>query len=140
MSRNTDATTAQTPVSDATIEAVGERHSVSEGDVRALLDQIATDIHEHELRADFDEYHDLKGTKDGVRVYLCEHGLEVAELADHAADELDGREFPEHSGPSTVATMAFDYEARERYADVFGGRDEVVGATGVADALLVADE
>jgi hypothetical protein len=139
MSRYTDAVDeAQTPVHDETIRAVAERHDVPEHDVRELLDQVAADIEEHELRSDFDEYHDFKGTSRGVRVYLCQHGLEIPELASAAAEQI----FPGygHVTPATLVTMAFDRDLRERHAGAVGGRDEAVGATSAADALLVRDD
>lgn len=129
---------ATTPVHDETIRAVADRHDVSERDVRDLLDQIAADIHEHELRADFDEYHDFRGTSRGVRVYLCDHGHAISELAGYAAEEIRA-EFPADAPPSAIARMAFDRELRERHAALVGGRDEAVGATGTMDALLVRD-
>ena len=139
MSRNTDAVDeAQTPVHDETIRAVAERHDVPENDVRELLDQVAADIDEHELRSDFDEYHDLKGTSQSVRVYLCQHGLEIPELASAAAEQI--RPDYDDVAPATLVTMAFDRDLRERHASVVGGRDEAVGATSAADALLVRDD
>jgi phytoene/squalene synthetase len=141
MKQNTDAPAeAQTPVTNATIEAVSERHKVSEADVRTLLDRVEADIQNADLVAEFDDYHDLKGEHNGVRVYLCEHGLEVSELAEWAAEEID-TEFGEHVRPTALVTMAFDRDLRERHASVVGGRQEAVGATGTMDALLTsADE
>jgi hypothetical protein len=138
MSQNTDADDASTPVHDETIRAVAERNDVSERDVRELLDQIAADIHDHELRADFDEHHDFKGTSQGARVYLCQHGLEVDELASAAAEQIRA-EFPAAMPPSDIARAAFDRDLRDRHAKVVGGRDEAVGATSTMDALLVRD-
>jgi len=137
MTQNTDADDA-TPVHEQTIRAVAERHDVPERDVRELLNQIAADIHDHALRSEFDDLHDFRGTSKGVRVYLCDHGLEVDELASAAADQIRA-EFPRDASAATVARMAFDYDLRERHYPVVGGRDEAVGATGAMDALLVRD-
>jgi len=139
MTQTTDADDASTPVHEQTIRTIAERHDVSERDVRELLDQIATDIHDHELRSDFEEYHDFKGTSQGVRVYLCDHGLEVDELASAAAEQIRA-EFPRDASAATIARMAFDRDLRERHAKVVGGRDEAVGATSTMDALLVRDD
>ena len=139
MSRNTDAVDeAQTPVHDETIRAVAERHGVPGRDVRELLDQVAADIDEHELRSDFDEYHELRGVSQGVRVYLCQHAVEVDELASEAAEAI--RPDYNHVAPATLVTMAFDRDLRERHAKAVGGRDEAVGATSTMDALLTHDD
>ena len=139
MKQNTDAASeAQTPVHDETIRAVAERHDVPERDVRELLDEIAGDIQQHELRSDFDEYHDFRGTSQEVRVYLCQHGHEVDELASTAAEAI--RPDYEYVDPGALARMAFDRDLRDRHAAVVGGRDEAVGATSTMDALLVRDE
>jgi hypothetical protein len=137
MKQNTDADD-ETPVHEQTIRAVAERHDVSEGDVRELLNQIAADIHDHALRSEFDDLHDSRGTSKGVRVYLCDHGLEVDELASAAAQQIRA-EFPRNASAATLARMAFDYDLRERHATAVGGRDEAVGATSTMDALLVRD-
>jgi len=139
MTQNTNAVDeAQTPVHNATIRAVAERHDVPEDDVRELLDQVEGEINEHELRSDFDEYHEFRGVSQGVRVYLCQHAIEVDELASEAAEAI--RPDYDHVAPATLVTMAFDRDLHERHAGAVGGRDEAVATTSTMDALLTHDD
>lgn len=135
---NANTTEAQTPISDSAIEYVANRHDIARSDVRAVLDRIQGDIGEYELVDDFDSLHEFIGERDGVRVYLTQHATEVDELAGHASGAV-GVEFPDFVGAPQVVREAFDREAKQRFADLFGGQDDAVGATGHADALIVRE-